>query len=431
MEKCIGIRREDKNKWERRVPLTPAHVQELKSIFGITTQIQPFPTRAFSDQEYEEAGAIVTEDLSKCPAVFAVKEIPIDFLLPDKTYIFFSHTIKSQEYNMPLLQKIIDLNCTLIDYECIKEESGRRLVFFGVYAGIAGMIETLHGMGIKYKKMGVDTPFLKVMQPYEYKNVEHAKQEIKKIGEEIKENGLPQELLPFTIGFTGYGNVSNGAQEIFDLLPHEMITPDKLKNLSSDNQNLIYKVVFKEEHMFEPVDKNADFELQDYFDHPEKYKSKFGTYIPNLDVLVNCIFWHDKCPKLVTKKFLSNNPDIKLKMVGDISCDVNGAIEFVSKITTPDQPALTFDVKTGQIFDGYEGSGPSVIAIDNLPCELPVDSSNGFSEALHSLVPLIVDIDLNKSFDELELPHEIKNAIIVYKGELTPNFCYLKKSLES
>ena len=430
MKKCIGIRREDKNIWERRVPLSPEHVRNLKSNFGIETILQPFPKRAFSELDYKAAGASINEDVSECPVVFAVKEIPIDFLLENKTYVFFSHTIKGQEYNMPLLQKLIDLKCTLIDYECIKDNSGRRLVFFGVYAGIAGMIETLHGMGIKYKNLGYDTPFLKVKQAYEYKDISEAKNEIAAIGKEISEKGLPKELAPFTIGFTGYGNVSRGAQSIFDLLPHKEISVEELPNITADNKTL-YKVVFKEEDMFEPINDNDKFELQDYFDHPEKYKSKFDLHLPHLDVIVNCIFWDYRYPRLVTKEYLTKNPDAKIKVIGDISCDIDGAIEFVTDVTTPDNPALTFNPQNCEVTGGYEGRGPSVIAIDNLPCELPVDSSNGFGEALHPYVPAIVNMDLTKSFDELEVPAEIKNAIIVYKGELTPNFEYLQENLNS
>jgi len=189
--------------------------------------------------------------------------------------------------------------------------------------------------------------------------------------------------------------------------------------------------VFEEKHMFEPIDTSKDFVLEDYFKNPENYKSQYERYIPYLDVIVNCIFWHNKCPKLVTRKFLTENPKIKLKVIGDITCDVDGAIEFVTHVTTPDKPALTFYPETGEVKEGYEGEGPSVIAIDNLPCELPVDSSTGFGDALFPFINAIVNTDQSKSFSDLDLPPEIKNAVITFHGELTPNFTYLKKSLES
>ena len=186
MKKMIGIRREDKNIWERRVPLIPEHLAKLKKEFGIDTIIQPFPRRAFLDSEFTNVGVNVTEDLSKAPVVFAVKEIPIPLLQNDKTYIFFSHTIKGQDYNMPLLQRVMDLNCTLIDYEAIADENGKRQVFFGKYAGLAGMIDALYGYGIRLKNLGFENPFLKLKPAYEYKDSHEAKQEIAKIGEEIK-----------------------------------------------------------------------------------------------------------------------------------------------------------------------------------------------------------------------------------------------------
>ncbi|OGU61958.1 MAG: hypothetical protein A2V66_16505, partial [Ignavibacteria bacterium RBG_13_36_8] len=314
-KKCIGIRREDKNVWERRVPLSPEHVEKLKKENGIKTILQPFEKRAFRDQTYLKAGGAISEDLSECPVILAVKEIPLKLLLPDKTYIFFSHVIKGQLYNMPLLRRIMDLKCTLIDYECIKDDKGRRLVFFGRYAGLAGMIEALHSMGIKYKLLGYDTPFTHVKSPYEYRDIDHAKMEIKKVGEEIKKDGLPNELMPFVVGFTGYGHVSLGAQEIFDLLPFEEILPEELSTLSCKRNDILFKVVFKEEHMVEPVDKNAGFILQDYYDHPEKYNGVFDRYIKHLNVIANCIYWDQRYPRVGTKKFLSENSDVKLKVV--------------------------------------------------------------------------------------------------------------------
>ena len=430
MKKIIGIRREDKNIWERRVPLIPEHVKKLKEEHGIETIIQPFERRAFLDKEYEEAGAIVKEDLSECPTVFAVKEIPIKLLQQDKVYIFFSHTIKGQDYNMPLLQKIMDLNCTLIDYEVIKDDKGRRLVFFGKYAGLAGMIDAIHGYGLRLKELGFTTPLLKIKPAYEYHSVDEAKAHIAEVGEEIKANGLPEEKAPYVFGFMGYGNVSNGAQDVFDVLPHKVITPEELKNLDDKSNNIFYKVVFKEEHMVEPKNPEDTFELYDYFNNPHKYKSKFEEYIPYLSLIVNAIYWTEDSPRFLTKEYFKSVKDRKLDVICDITCDINGAVEFTVKSTESDNPAYVYNPEDDSITDGYAGDGILDIAVDNLPTELPRNSSIEFSNSLNQFVPGIVNADLTKSFDEVDFPPEIKRAVIVYKGELTKDFKYLEEFLK-
>jgi alpha-aminoadipic semialdehyde synthase len=432
MKKIIGVRREDKNIWERRVPIIPKHVKELKEKHNIETVLQSFKTRAFSDAEYIEAGGTIKEDLDECPIVFAVKEIPIKLLKPNRTYIEFSHTIKGQPYNMPMLQKLIDLKCTLIDYECIKDDKGRRKVFFGNYAGLAGMIDTFHGMGKRYTALGYETPFNKIKPAYEYADVDDAKKQIAELKSEFEKNEIPDELCPLVIGFAGYGNVSQGAQEIFDLLPHKEISPEELLNQKEYENNILYKVVFKEEHMAAPIDSQMKFVLQDYYDYPEKYKSNFEQYLKKLSVLVNAIYWDERYPRFVTKDFIKRNiNELKLQVIGDITCDIDGAIEFTSKATESDNPAYVYNPDTDDITDGYEGKGVVDIAVDNLPTELPKDSSVSFSTSLLPFVPGIVNADLNKSFDDCGYPDEIKRAVILYKGELTPDFKYLQENLDN
>ena len=227
----LGIRREDKNKWEARVPLIPEHVKKFKEEHGIETIIQPSKIRTYSDDEYVKAGAIVKEDVSPCPIVFAVKEIPIDFFESGKTYVFFSHTIKGQEYNMPMLKKMMDLGCNLIDYERIVDERGFRLVFFGRFAGLAGMIDTLWSFGQRLKSQNIDTPFNEIKQTIHYKDLTDAKEHLKEVGEKIKEKGILRSLVPFVVGFAGYGHVSKGAQEILDIFPVKEISPKEIKDI--------------------------------------------------------------------------------------------------------------------------------------------------------------------------------------------------------
>ncbi|MBI9073318.1 MAG: hypothetical protein JEY94_17075 [Melioribacteraceae bacterium] len=430
MKGILGIRREDKNKWEKRVPLTPANINKLKNNYDIETHIQPFPERAFKDSDYKNSGAVLTEDLSACSTIIAVKEVPKKLIFPNKKYLFFSHTIKGQSYNMPLLKDIMSKKCTLVDYECIKNDSGRRLVFFGRFAGISGMIETLHGIGKRYSALGIETPFVKIKSAYQYGILSEAIKHITEVAENIKLNGLRSEIAPLVIGITGYGNVSNGAQEIFDILPHEVIEPKDLLTKELDKSK-IYKVVFKEADLFETVNVTDEFELLDYFKNPKKYKSKFFKYVNKVDVLINAIYWDTPYPKLLEKKYLKENSEnIKLKITTDISCDIDGSIEFTSKVMEPDLPAYLYNPKDESLTDGFEGEGILNIVVDNLPTELPKDASEAFGEKLFPFIENFVKTDISVPFEEVKFVDEIKNAVIVYNGELTPRFKYLEEFLK-
>ena len=428
----LGIRREDKNRWERRVPITPEHVKILKEKHGIETIIQPSKIRIFTDEEYKKAGATVSEDLSPANVVFAVKEIPIDFFKPGKTYVFFSHTIKGQKYNMPMLKKMMELGCNLIDYEKIVDEHGRRLVFFGRYAGLAGMVDTLWVFGQRLKWKGIENPFTRVKQTIHYSSLNEIKNHLKKVKEEIEKKGIPQDIAPIVIGFAGYGNVSKGAQEILDVLPIEEIKPDELENIHrSYSDKVIYKVVFKEEHMVKRVSNTTSFDLQEYYNNPQLYESIFHQYIPFLSILMNCIYWEEKYPRLFTKSFLKKNfsNKMKLQVVGDISVDINGAIEFTEKTTTPGNPVFVYDPVRDEIIDGYKGDGVAVVAVDNLPCELPRESSQSFSETLLHFIPDIVKADYSVDFENIDLPIEIKKALILLHGKLTSSYQYMSRFL--
>ena len=429
MSNCIGIRKEDKNVFERRVPIVPKDVKVLLEEHDVKTVLQPFSGRAFSSDEYKQNSAEINKDLSECPVILAVKEIPMKFIEDGKTYVFFSHTIKGQKYNMPLLKKLMERKCSLIDYECIKNESGKRLVFFGKYAGLAGMIDTFYGLGKRLRHLGFETSFHKVKQSYLYKDVDAAKNEIKKISAAFNLDLFPDNYKPLVFAFSGYGNVSKGAQEIFDIFPHKQISPEELLDYSSLDPKTMYKVVFDEAHMFEKKD-GTEFGLQDYFNNPEKYKSQFDKYLPFIDVLINAIYWDTPYPKLLTKDYLEKNKDnYRIKLVTDITCDINGSVEITYKSTPSDNPAFVYDPKTGKYSDGFYGEGIVDIAIDNLPCELPRDSSAEFSKSLMPFLPALAKADFTKSFSEIELPNEIKQAIIVYKGELTDRYKYIEKYL--
>ncbi len=423
----IGIRKEDKSRWERRTPLVPQDVRELVEM-GYKIIVEPSPIRVFPDEEYRKAGAILSEDLSGADIILGVKEIPPSKLLPQKVYMYFSHTIKGQPYNMPMLRRLLELGDTLIDYERIVDDRGRRLIFFGTFAGYAGAIDTLWALGKRLQAEGLETPFSRIKQAYQYSSLEEAKREIASVGREIQEKGIDGELLPFVIGIAGYGNVSKGAQEIIDLLPTREVQPEELHALKGDNRT-IYKVVFKEWHMVEPLE--GKFELQDYYQHPEKYRGVFSKYLPYLTVLINAIYWDSRYPRLVTKEQLRElySKEAKLKVIGDISCDIEGAVEATVKCTEPDEPVFLYHVDRQEALREFTGKGPLILAVDILPSELPKESSLHFSSVLKKFIPAVAEASYTVPFERLALPPELKRAVIVYRGELTPDYQYLKKYL--
>jgi alpha-aminoadipic semialdehyde synthase len=431
----IGIRREDKNRWEARVPLIPDDVDRLIRQ-GIEVWLQPSSIRTYSDDDYRKVGAIISEDLSGCPVILAVKEIPADFFQQGKTYVFFSHTIKGQKDNMPMLKRMMDLKCQLIDYELVTDEQGRRLIFFGRHAGLAGMIDTLWALGKRLHWEGVSNPFEAVKTAHEYRNLDDAKVHITDVGKKIARKGIPQGVAPLICGFAGYGHVSQGAQEIFDLLPYEEIAPAEVAQVRSakDKQSKkLYKVVFKEEDMVEPVEPGGIFDLQDYYHHPEKYRSRFENYLPHLTVLVNCIYWDDRYPRLVTLDYLkraySGSQPPPLKVVGDISCDIEGSVQCTVKATDPGDPVYVYNPLEAGITMGWEGDGIVVMAVDNLPCELAREASAFFSKVLTPFVDSLAAADYRVPYENVKLPGELHRAMILHQGKLTPKYQHLSKYL--
>lgn len=433
MSKFIGIRHEDKYLMERRAPLTPKHVARLIKQHQLDFIVQTSEKRVFGDDEYIAAGAKIAKDLKKCQIIFGVKEMPESFFEEEKTYVFFSHVIKGQSYNMPMLRKMMELKCNLIDYERVIDEQNKRLIFFGRYAGLAGMINSFWSLGLRLKHLGYDSKFIKMKQAHQYSSLDEAKEDISAIGQLIAEQGLPENLVPFVIGFTGYGNVSQGAQEICGLLPVKEISPEKLltlKNRKTLPNNIVYKVIFKEEHIAEPLDPHADFDLHEYYQHPEKYKPAFEKYLPHLSMLINCVYWDARYPKLVTKEYLKKafaKGQPRLKVIGDISCDVNGSVECTTKATEIQDPIFVYNPFTDEITMGHEGEGILDMAVDILPAELPRDASSGFADVLVNFVKPIYDCDFTQNFLDLDLPRAMKKALILHNGQLTPEYQYLEK----
>ncbi len=434
MKKVLAIRHENKYEAEKRVPLIPKHAKKLIDK-GYEILVEESPKRTFKHDEYSAVGAKVQSDISAADIIIGVKEVPIPNLQADKTYMYFSHVIKGQAYNMPMLRKLKELKCNLIDYEKVTDEFGRRIIFFGRYAGLAGMINTLWSLGQRYKKLGIDTPFAQLKQTKEYFSLDEVKAAISKVGFEIIEKGLPKEITPLTFGITGYGNVSNGAQEILNLLPVKEISPEELLNLKTDpsNGHVVYKTVFKEKDMVQKVSSDDEFELQDYYANPENYKSVFDNYTPKMSVLVHGSYWDERYPRIITKDYIkkiyeSEKP--KLVVVGDISCDPDGGVEFTHKGTEIEDPVFVYDPETDEPTMGFDGNGILVMSVDILPSELPRDASTGFSEALSPFMEGILEADFDKPTEEIGLPKAIRRALILHKGEFTPEFEYISEYLK-
>ncbi len=436
MEYKVGIRREDINRWERRVPLVPEDAKELGRSHSIRFTIQPSQIRIFSDEEYRAAGINVAEELCPNRVVLALKEIPVQLIQPGKAYVFFSHTGKGQAQNMPMLKKMMDAGCTLIDYEDIVDDKGRRLLYFGNFAGHAGTVDTMWALGRRLEIEGYkDNPFRGLKKAYEYNGLGELKEAVKKVGAAIKADGIPEAVRPIVFGFFGYGHVSQGAQEIFDLLPVEEVRPGDLPRLNEsgrDFSRILFKAVFKEEDMVEPITPDAPFVLQDYYSHPEKYRSIVKKSVPYLTAIINGIFWTPNFPKYITKEFLReyySRSGARLKVIGDITCDINGSIESTVEATDSENPVYVYDPAADRAVSGVTGNGPVVMAVYNLPAELPAESSRYFSSGLKKYVPEIAAMDLTRDFDDCGLSEVIKRATIVYRGGLTPHFEYLKRYL--
>ncbi len=436
--KNLLIRAEDKNRWERRAPLVPEDLQEILKKTGVRAFVEKSAKRFFTEEQYAAAGASSCVGMAAGDVILGVKEIPAEKIIDNKTYIFFSHTVKGQKDNMPLLKQIIDSGSTLIDYERITNAEGRRLIFFGPYAGHAGAIDILSLMGEHWSARGLDTPFAGVRRAHQYESVKAACEHLAEIGGRIQKDGLPRQLCPFTIGILGYGNVSGGAQQIFDCLPTERIAADAINDWvgrDQGNRHTVYLTVLKEKDLVRPKADGAIFDLQEYYRYPERYESRFDRFLPSFTLIINAVYWEKRYPRFVTwaglKRMTASTPTPKLSGIADITCDTGGSIECNVKSTNSDMPAYRVDPVAETITDGHLGEGIVLLAVDNLPCELPKDSSSFFSNQLKPFVPGLLSADYDSSLDASGLPPEIKRAVIVYNGQLTGDYEYLNRYLNS
>jgi alpha-aminoadipic semialdehyde synthase len=431
----IGIRLEDKNEWERRVALTPTDVAELIEQ-GVAIAVEPFPRRAFPDEAYARAGAELVADARASELLLGIKEMPADYFRQGGAYMFFSHTIKGQPYNMKMLANLVEKKCTLIDYELVRDEAGRRLVFFGRFAGLAGMLDTLWALGKRLETLGTRTPFADLRPTHLYADLAEAKGAVSGVAVRIAKEGLPEALSPMVFGFAGYGNVSTGAQEILDLLPHVQISPGELARFVAESRGLrnkLVKVVYKEEHLVERIDPRKPFELQEYYDRPELYRSAFEPHLGRLTVLVNGIFWNESYPKLADagqlQALFAGEQAPKLLLVGDITCDVDGSLACTVQETDSGAPVFVYEPATRKAASGFKGPGLAVMAVSNLPTELPKEASIAFGNTLRPFVPELARADFSAPLADAALPGPIKRAVVLWHGEFTPEFEYMQDYL--
>jgi alpha-aminoadipic semialdehyde synthase len=298
------------------------------------------------------------------------------------------------------------------------------------------MLETLWALGQRLAWQGIANPFTALRRAYDYRDIAEAKAAVQRVADVIRRDGLPAEIAPLTIGVAGYGNVARGVWEILDLLPVQRVERGELGGLDTlrSSTNVIYATTFREEHLAAPLAAGAAFDLQDYYATPQAYRADFEQYLPHLSVLVNAIYWDSRYPRLVTKEYLRQAwvaGQSRLRVIGDISCDIDGAVECTVKATEPGDPNFVYNPLTGEVVDGVEGEGVVVMAVDILPSELPRDASDYFSQILLPYVPALAAADYTASFDDLALPPEIKRAVIAHRGQLTPAYQYLQQHLHA
>uniref|UniRef100_A0A8D8RP93 Alpha-aminoadipic semialdehyde synthase, mitochondrial n=2 Tax=Cacopsylla melanoneura TaxID=428564 RepID=A0A8D8RP93_9HEMI len=441
--KVIAIRREDQSVWERRAALAPSNVRSLVRQ-GVKVIVQPSNRRAYPVQAYANAGAIIQEDISEASIIFGVKQVPVDLLLPNKTYCMFSHTIKAQEANMPLLDAILQKNIRLVDYEKLVDDEGNRVVAFGKFAGVAGMVNILHGLGLRLLALGHHTPFMHIGPAHNYRNSMMARQAIRDAGYEISLGNMPKSIGPLTIVFTGSGNVSQGAQEIFQELPHEYVPPEMLQKVAEHGSNTkIYACEVRRRNYLERT-KGGGYDYREFNENPSLYRSLFASKIaPYASIIINGIYWAVGSPKLLTLPDAKNllrpinmpwlttsdgAPPLPHRLLGicDISADPGGSIEFMNECTTIDTPFCLYDADSNKDTKSFKGPGVLVCSIDNMPTQLPMEATDFFGNLVFPYTLDILQSDATRPIEEHDFSPAVQSAIIASNGKLTPKFEYIE-----
>ena len=396
----IAIIREEKSPLDSRTPITPEQARVINKLHpSVHIICQSSGCRCYTDEEYRNAGIDVVEDVSHCEILLGVKEVKIDSLIAGKTYLFFSHTIKKQPYNQPLLKKIVENKIRLIDYECLTDQKGVRVIAFGRWAGIVGAYNALWTYGKKHDAYSIKRAF-------ECKDLRELFSEIKKV-----------ELPALKILITGNGRVSRGGLEILEAAGIKKIDPEQYLFQQFDTP--VYTQIDVNVYT-KRIDKGA-FDFNHFFKNPEMYKSNFKTFAKTTDMLIMAAFWDPHAPRLFEIDEVKDE-SFKIRIVADITCDINGSVPTTIRSTTIDDPVYDFDLQNLMELKAFSGEEQlSVMAIDNLPNELPRDASASFGEQmLDHVFP-----DLLKGFNQ----PIIKNATITEGGDLTEKFEYLRDYL--
>jgi saccharopine dehydrogenase (NAD+, L-lysine forming) len=391
----IGVLREEKNPPDKRVPLTPLICTELLSRYpNIEIYIQPSRIRCYHDEEYEAFGLTLKEDLSDCDVLMGVKEVSQDKLIPGKKYFFFSHTIKKQERNKMLMQALIEKKIQMIDYETLTDKNNNRIIGFGRYAGIVGAYNAILGYGRKYD--------LFLLKPA------HLCRDRAEMEEELKRVKLPN----IKIALTGGGRVANGAIETLSALRIRKVTPDEY--MMASFREPVYCQLNPRDYVERKDDGN--FDLHDFFQHPEKFVSKFAPYTAVTDIFISAHFWDPRAPKMFSTDDLKK-PGFRISVVSDITCDMEGSVPTTLRASTIMQPFYGYNPKTDKEDVPFSKETITVMAVDNLPCELPRDASDDFGKDLMERVLPHLFLD--------DPDRIIARASICKDGKLTPSFEYL------
>jgi saccharopine dehydrogenase (NAD+, L-lysine forming) len=390
----IALIREGKIPADNRVALTPAQCKWLhKNFDNIRVVVQHSDSRCFTDREYEMAGVEVKEDITHCNVLMGIKEVPVNQLIGGKTYLFFSHTKKAQEHNQKLFQAIIKNNITLIDYECLTHEDGQRILGFGFFAGIVGA----HNGMMAYGKRTGTFNLNRVYQQKDYRNLIHTYFGLK----------LPK----MKIAVTGSGRVAHGVLEIMNLMGIHEVEPFEYLHKQYDYP--VY-VDLKGRDLYERKD-DGTYNRDDFHLHPEKYKCSFTPFAKQTDVLMNGIYWDKNIPPLFTVEEFKA-ADFSIKTIADITNDYHGSIIINIGDSTIEEPVYGVDKKTLEQTAPYQNGSVDIMAVGNLPNELPRDASRYFGE---QLIKFVLE-DLLKGGSAV-----IERASMVKQGVLNKPYEYL------
>ena len=392
----IALLREGKIPADKRVALSPKQCLEVLNQYpGLVLVVQPSPIRKFTDQDYLDLGIVLQEDLSDCDVLIGVKEVPKKDLIPHKTYFYFSHTIKEQPYNKSLLLKMLSLNIRMIDYEVLTNEKSKRLIGFGRYAGIVGCYNGFLAYGKRTSSFSLKPAHL-------CEDRKEMEIELRKI-----------QLEPIKIILTGSGRVGNGILELINIIGIRQVSPNEFLNKSFDEPVFVHLNTLDYNKR---IDGSASSK-SDFYTNPGSYQSDFLKFAKNAEMFIAGHYYAAGSPFLFTRED-AKSKEFKIRTVADVSCDINGPIACTIQPSTIQNPIYGYNPFTELIDDYAKPDVIAVMAVDNLPCELPKDSSIDFgAELIKHILPCLLSTD----------PHKvIERATICENGKLTEQFSYLE-----